>query len=78
MGGGKLKWKGIHEYIQLIHIVVRQKPTIIILQLKINLKINTMDSQTRKQNFKLQDSLVNIQMQYILSTFLYFINNLDY
>ena len=37
-----------------------------------------MDSQTRKQNFKLQDSLVNIQMQYILSTFLYFINNLDY
>ena len=56
-GDGKLKCKGIHEYIQLIHMVVRQKPTTIILQLKTNLKIDPMDSQIRKQNCKLQIEL---------------------
>ena len=58
--GGRLRRKGIYVYLQLIHIVVQQKPTqhcrAIIFQLKIHLKMEKkmIHSNTYFYNRKLE------------------------
>ena len=53
---GRFKRKGLHVYLKLIHIVMQQKPTrlckVIILQLKINFKIDYFLASTETVSYK--------------------------